>query len=363
MTDVIEFRNVSKSYHNHAVIKNFNLKIQADSFSVILGAPGSGKSVLLRILTGLEKPNIGEIYLRGVPAESLSPGERNIGYIPQSFALYPHYKIYDNIAYPLALSGASKKEIDQVVQRTAEMLRITKLLNKTPDQLSGGEKQRVAIARGIAKQTDIFVFDDPLTGLDFKLREQLFDDLKNLQDTLKATFVYISSDALEALILARQIGILYDGTCVESGDLVSVYNTPSNSHTMEMLGFPKSNVVPGKLMKKDGKDFCQTDIFSFPVRLDQPATDTVSVGFRPQNVILNAPAGQALLSASAKILLKEDLGGELVVHLSIGDHKITSVVRQDHLGDLGEESTKIGLDPSNALVFESTSGRRIGQGA
>lgn len=363
MTAAIEFRNVSKLYHRQELLKNLNLKIEAGQFAVVLGAPGCGKSVILRLLTGLEKPTSGEICLRNINAEKMSPGERNIGYIPQSFALYPHYKIYDNIAYPLKLSGTPKPEIDRVVRQTAEMLHITKLLNKTPDQLSGGEKQRVAIARGIAKKTDIFVFDDPLTGLDFKLREQLFDDLKNMQDTLKATFVYTTSDALEALILARYISILYDGTCVESGELEPVYALPSNAHTMEILGFPKANIITGKLIKKDGQDFCQTAIFTFPVRLDQPASDSVTVGFRSQNLIMNASANNGLVTNKAQILLKEDLGGELVVHLLVNDHKLTSVIRHDEIRDLSEDSTTIGLKPSDALVFEPTTGRRIGRGA
>ncbi|TLN27505.1 ABC transporter ATP-binding protein [bacterium] len=363
MTTAIEFRNVCQSYRRKEVLNGLDLKIEAGSFSVILGAPGCGKSVVLRLLAGLEKPKSGEVYLRGVDAAKLSPGERNIGYTPQSFALYPNYKVYDNIAYPLTLAGETKAEIDRVVRQTADMLHITKLLNKLPNQLSGGEKQRVAIARGIAKKTDIFVFDDPLTGLDFKLREQLFDDLKNMQDTLKATFIYTTSDSLEALMLAKDINILDGCRCVEAGPLETVYAHPANAHSMELLGFPKANMLPGSMIKVDGQDVCETLIGAFPVRLEEAPCKEVLVGIRPQHLQLEAKAAPGWITSPARIVLKEDLGGELVVHLQVGEQMLLSVIRQDEVRGLSEESTTIGIQPADVLVFEPGSGRRMGQGA
>lgn len=363
MTAAIEFRNVTKSYRHKEVLKGLDLTIEGGSFSVILGAPGCGKSVILRLLAGLEKANSGDIFLRGVDAAKLSPGERNIGYTPQSFALYPNYKVYDNIAYPLSLAGESKAEIDRVVNNCAEMLHITKLLKKSPDQLSGGEKQRVAIARGIAKKTDIFVFDDPLTGLDFKLREQLFDDLKNMQETLKATFIYTTSDALEALILAQTVSVLHDGRCVESGMLEPVFDAPENAHSMELLGFPKTNMVQGKVVRENGRSYCQTEIATIPVSLTESDCETAVVGIRPQHVKLDVSANSGLVTSPAKIMLKEDLGGELLVHLKINDHPVLAVARQDEINTLSEDSTTIGIKPSDVLIFDPTTGRRIGQGA
>lgn len=362
MTIAIEFDNIIKSYHRKEVLSGLDLKIENGSFAVILGAPGSGKSVVVRLLTGLEKPNSGKIFLREVDAAKMSPGERNIGYIPQSFALYPNYKVYDNIAYPLTLAGAPKKEIEKMVHQTAEMMHITQLLGKTPDQLSGGEKQRVAIARGIAKKTDLFVFDDPLTGLDFKLREQLFDDLKNMQDALKATFLYTTSDSLEALILAQKINVLYKGRCVEAGSLEAVFTTPANAYTMEVLGFPKTNMMQGTMIKKDGQDYCQIDIGTFPVRLDEPSGDTVIVGIRPQHVILEATVESGLVVSPAQIVLREDQGGELVIHLKVNNHPVMSVVRYDEIHGLNEDFITIGIRPTDILIFELTTGRRIGQG-
>jgi ABC-type sugar transport system ATPase subunit len=201
----IELHGVCKAYKNKPILHNLDLTINAGSFTVIFGGPASGKSVLLRLIMGLEKPDRGQILIRDTDAAHLLPAERNIGYIPQSFALYPHFSVYDNIAYPLTLARMDKASIKARVEDAANRLKISALLGKKPNQLSGGEKQRVAIARGIVKETEIFIFDDPLTGLDFKLREQLFDDFKRLREAMDATFVYTTSDALEALMMADEI--------------------------------------------------------------------------------------------------------------------------------------------------------------
>jgi ABC-type sugar transport system ATPase subunit len=221
-----EFQSVSQIYHHETVLKNISMKIDSGEFAVIYGPPGCGKSVLLRLLTGLETPTEGKIFMREEDVTGVPSGERSIGYVPQSFALYPHFKVYDNISYPLRLIGEKKAKIDEAVKSAASMLRITPLLEKYPDQLSGGEKQRVALARGITKKTGIYVFDDPLSGLDFKLREQLIDDLKQMQESLGATFIYTTSDTLEAMMLAEQIFILDKGRIIENGSLVVLYYSP-----------------------------------------------------------------------------------------------------------------------------------------
>jgi ABC-type sugar transport system ATPase subunit len=301
-------------------------------------------------------------------ARNLDPGERNIGYVPQSFALYPHYRVHDNIAYPLALMKVPKSEIEPTVRQVAEQLRISPLLGKHPDQLSGGEKQRVALARGIVKHTEIYVLDDPLTGLDFKLREQLFDDLKQMQESLEATFVYTTSDPLETLALADQVAILDGGRIVEAGSIESVYREPQHIRTMELLGFPSSNRLTGDLRLQSGQVRCRTNLFDFPVHLDHPRDlpaegEKVHIVIRPQEILFGVGNQNGLLKCQAQVMLREDLGGEVVVYLEVAKTSLKTVVphTKDHL--ISDDVLTIGVRPSAVAVFEGETGQRIGQGA
>jgi ABC-type sugar transport system ATPase subunit len=329
---------------------------------VILGAPASGKSTVLRLLTGLEKPDSGTIWLRGENATTTPPGQRNIGYVPQSFALYPHYTVFDNIGYPLTLLGYAKSQVKPVVESAAEQLRITHLLKKKPDQCSGGEKQRVAIARGIVKNTNIFIMDDPLTGLDFKLRERLFDDLRQMKEDLNATFIYTTSDPLEALMLAEQVCILDGGHIVENGDLEAVYADPAHARTMALLGFPEANEYPGELTSDQR---CHTALFDFDAALSAPIQDRigVTVAVRPQDIVINPTADDSLLRCPAEITLVEDLGSELIIYLEAKGLSLVAVGRSSDYEDLTEGEAEIGIHPQRLYLYAQTDGRSIGRGA
>ncbi len=363
----VEFRGVKKEYHGKPTLTGVDLAIESGTFAVIFGSPGCGKSVILRLLTGLEKPTAGQILMRGVDVTKTSPGERNIGYVPQMFALYPHYKVYDNIAYPLNLMGLPRREIDPIVQQVADLLRITRLLDKRPDQLSGGEKQRVAIARGIVKKTDIYVLDDPLTGLDFKLREQLFDDMKDMQAALQATFLYTTSDPLEALILAEQIHVMDGGRIVESGATEEIYRNPRHVRTMALLGFPTANLLSGSLYAKNGQIWCKSPLFEFPVKPFRPDSlsdgQPVSIAIRPQSVRINPGRTDGMVSGQARVTLQEDLGGELVVHLSVANTPLVAVARLDEPQLISGNLETIGVPSSEIVIYSEDGGQRLGQGA
>lgn len=364
----VEFRDISKEYRGQSVLEGIDFAVESGTFTVVFGGPGCGKSVVLRLMTGLEKPTSGRVFMREVDVTNVAPGERNIGYVPQMFALYPHFKVYDNIAYPLRLMGLPAQEVDPIVQRTAEMLRISPLLGKSPDQLSGGEKQRVALARGIVKQTNIYVLDDPLTGLDFKLREQLFDDLQTTQQSLAATFVYTTSDPLEALMLAENIVVLDDGHVVEAGRLDDVYTNPQHVRTMELLGFPSANLLPGSIQARAGQTWCKTDLVEFPVHAAesvQPFAEgqEVIVAVRPQMLKLNPEQQEKLCTFPASVVLREDLGGELVVHLNANDTPLVSVVRHDESHLIADRDVIVGVEAPAFVLFAVGTGKRIGQGA
>lgn len=362
--NAVEFHGVSKAYGKQTVLQDVNFAIKENTFSVIFGPPACGKSVLLRLLAGLEKIDDGQVFLRGVEMKRVAAGERNIGYVPQSFALYPHQKVYDNIAYSLKLMGVPKDRIDLVVRQTADLLKISPLLEKRPAQLSGGEKQRVAIARGVVKDTNIFVLDDPLTGLDFKLREHLFDDLKQMQETLQATFIYTTSDPLETLMLADQVIVLDDGGVIEAGTLAQVYANPGHIRTMTLLGFPPASMFNGNLSTQDNQVRCQTEFADFPVQLNDEATSVkdVWVAVRPQDIKLNLEQTSGQITQQAQIVLQEDLGGEQVVYLETNGLSLVSVIPYDDMQQVSNGQVTISIQPDTLILYHTKTGHRIGQG-
>jgi len=364
----VEFKEITKEYRGQPVLKGIDFSVKSGTFTVIFGGPGCGKSVVLRLMTGLEKPSVGRVFMREKDVTDIAPGERNIGYVPQMFALYPHYKVYDNIVYPLRLTGLQRKEADPLVYQTAEMLHIIPLLDKFPDQLSGGEKQRVALARGIVKQTDIYVLDDPLSGLDFKLREKLFDELLETQKSLNSTFIYTTSDPLETLILAEDIIVLDSGRVVETGSLDQVYTEPQHVRTMELLDFPNTNVLKGSLYTRGGQVWCDTGLVEFPVEITR-STDVftegqrVSVAVRSQNLKLNPEQTEDMFTFLAEVVLREDLGGELLVHLDSNGSKLLSVIRHDEAHLLSNGQVTVAVSAPAFLLYSLESGKRIGKGA
>lgn len=364
----VAFERVAKSYGTIEVLRNISLLVPPGAFTVLYGPPASGKSILMRILMGLETPTAGRVFLRDQDVTAVASAERNIGYIPQSFALYPHYSVRENIAYPLKLSGVSERDAGPVVDHAAEMLRITDLLTKRPDQLSGGQKQRVAIARGLAKQTDIFLFDDPLAGLDFKLREQLVEDLRELQQEWRATFLYATSDAIEALTLADQLAVLDDGVIVEEGPPEEIYRNPSHQRSMALVGFPPANFLPGRIEAMADGAICRTQLFALPVRLSDGGDGSdVIVGIRPEAVVIeedsqSAHEQPAKLRIEGRINLREDLGGEEIVYVDCGGFSLTLVDRHHRQRDDLDARVIVGISPGDVLVFDAASGSRLGHG-
>lgn len=361
---IIELRHITKSYGTKAVLRDLNLTVEPGDFTVIFGLPNSGKSVLVRLLTGLEAPDAGQIVLRGNDVTALDPGVRNIGYVPQAFALYPHFTVRANISYPLDLAGVPKAQVEPKVQRVAHLLGIADLLDRKPDQLSGGQKQRVAVARGLVKQTDVYVLDDPLAGLDFKLRERLIDDLRRTQEVLEATFIYITSDAIEALMLARTLAVLSGGEIVESGPPERLYHAPARVETMRYVAFPQANLLRGVLIANGARTAVRTPLFEVALDGDAGgASDAdVQVAIRPEKMRIGGVPGG--LELRGKVLLREDLGGEDIIYCDIDGHQLATMLRADEQvaqqADI-DQSVLIGLHPSDLVVFAGN--RRIGCGA
>jgi len=353
---IVEFQSVTKKYGGTAVLNELDLVIEKGDFMVVFGLPGCGKSVLVRLLMGLDKPDSGKILLRGDDVRNIRPGFRNIGYIPQSFALINHMDIYKNIAYPLKLQRISKDEIKKEVHRVAKMLDIDDLLEKKPAQTSGGQKQRIAIARGLIKRSDIYVFDDPLVGLDFKLREKIVDDLRNLRGLEDTTFIYTTSDSLETFQLAEKATLLDGGKVIESTDPFSLYMKPQREESMRILGFPTSNMLEASLESNR----IHTNGFSFTIPEHKCKATEIIVGIRPEHISMQQKNSDDL-KLDTTVALREDLGGEEIVYLDCADITLTMMAwhyeEKDAL-ELGKPLT-VYVARENIICFDADTKERL----
>ena len=355
MAAIIELKNLNKTYRGkETLMDGLNLTVENKDFKVVFGLPGCGKSVLMRIIMGLERPDRGEVYLRGREVSNVNPGEHNIGYVPQSFALFPHQTVYQNIAYPLTIQKRPKDEIDAEVHRVAKMLSIEDLLGKKPEQTSGGQKQRIAIARGIIKHTDLYIFDDPFVGLDFKLREQLVYDLRDLQQKLDTTFVYTTSDSSEALQLSKSISILHSGRVMETSDPFTLYDAPQCADSMRILGFPNANMLEGRIER----GALITDAFTVE-GIGKPDGNVI-VGIRPEHFTLE-DGGEKVFTFKATVSLREDLGGEEIVYFDAGNLTMTMMSWHTeglHEPELGEKIT-VRVEMKNIICFDAATKSRL----
>lgn len=380
----IELRGLAKRYGRKTVLDGLDLVLPPGQFSVVLGPPAGGKSVLMRLLIGLEQPDAGHIFFRGEDVTARSAGERYFGYVPQSFALYPHYTVYENIAYPLTLARRPAADIRRRVQEIAARLRIDHLLQKMPNLISGGEKQRVALARGVIRDAPVYVLDDPLVGLDFKLREQLFTDLRDMlaSSAHGSTFVYTTSDPLETLAMADRVFVLDRGRVVDGGPVDEIYERPGHLRAFQLLGYPTANTFPGQALAgpAPGTLRCRTALGDFTLEpTPGAATDgvprdgqAVTVGVRPEHlsVSFDPPADPAsaggCLEFTAAETLRENLGAEQLLYLDANGMPLVACW-SDPSRPLPPEragnTLTVRIPPAALNVFDPADGHRLGQGA
>ena len=356
---LVEFSSISKAFGKDEVLVDLDWAVEEGEFAVLFGQGATGKSVLLRTLVGLETPDAGDVTIRGVDAATLKPGDRRIGYVPQSFALFPDKTIFDNIAYPLQVQKIDAALQKSAVERVAALLDISELLDRLPSQLSGGQKQRVAIARGMAPDTEVYVLDDPLVGLDFKLREKLIDDLRKTREALGATFLYATSEATEALSLASKVAVLADGKIVEYGPPLDVYASPQALASMSHMCFPATNQLPADVSATG----LESVWGSIGVELDQKVESDIVAMVRPEHIDLAVPDGSRPIGGLAKVMLREDLGAEEIVYLESEGANLVALVRAD-AADLESlvlgNTVSFGISAESVLLFAD--GHRVGHG-
>jgi multiple sugar transport system ATP-binding protein len=314
----LALRHVSKRFGRQTVIDDISLTIRDREFAVLVGPSGCGKSTLLRLIAGLETPTTGEIWISGECVNDLAPRERGVAMVFQSYALYPHMTVYDNIAFGLTQMRMGRADINQRVRKAADRLQIADLLSRKPKELSGGQRQRVAIGRAIVREPRLFLFDEPLSNLDASLRTQMRLEFMKLHRELGTTIVYVTHDQAEAMTLASQIVVLRDGRIEQVGSPLDVYDRPRNRFVASFIGSPTMNTIACRLEAADARGACIVTAdgsrLAIPVDARSIAPNsTITLGVRPEHVHASGP-GPTLC---ATVTAVERLGNESLIHATL----------------------------------------------
>ena len=357
----VELKNVSKSFGSVRVIESVDLTIGDGEFVVFVGASGSGKSTLLRMIAGLEQVSGGDVLIDGKDVTFEEPSERGIAMVFQSYALYPHMNVYDNIAFNLKLAHFKREEIDKRVKEAARILRLNELLSRSPAQLSGGQRQRVAIGRAIVRNPKVFLFDEPLSNLDAALRVQMRLEIERLHRELGTTMIYVTHDQVEAMTLADRIVALEAGRIQQVGPPLELYSRPSNLFVAGFIGSPKMNLMPAKVVNAvGGKATVRLDA-SAGTRFDLgagplSAGDAVTVGVRPEALQIfteGAALAGGLAGLPAKVESVERLGNITFAYLDAGTPELITVQVMGPTALSSGQMVQVGLAPSQVYVFDA----------
>ena len=366
----IDIEQLEKTYPGAetATIKGANLSIQDKEFIVLVGPSGCGKSTLLRMIAGLEEITDGSLLIDGERMNELSPKDRDIAMVFQNYALYPHMTVFDNMAFGLKLRKTPKEEIKEKVEHAAKILDISHLLERRPKDMSGGQRQRVAIGRSIVRDPKVFLFDEPLSNLDAKLRVQMRAEIKKLHRTLDATIVYVTHDQIEAMTMGDRIVVLKDGIVQQFDSPMNLFNNPQNKFVAGFIGSPSMNFLPGIISHDKEVNFISEDLkFVVPKDL-RPSLKPfdgkeVIFGFRPEYIYDKAVEKTKRLSEDMEIIIDslEPIGSETFVYFHYkGNPKHTFCFRSDsrHQYAIGESVT-IGVDIDRLRFFDGKTENRI----
>jgi multiple sugar transport system ATP-binding protein len=346
---MITLKNVRKFYGSVEVIKDVDITVEEGEFAVFVGPSGCGKSTLLRMIAGLEGIDQGDLILNGTRINEVPPDKRGIAMVFQSYALYPHMTVAENIGFSLSLKKVPQAEINRQVGEVAEILQLTDYLARRPGALSGGQRQRVAIGRAIIKKPSLILFDEPLSNLDSALRVQMRAELQRLHRELQATVVYVTHDQVEAMTMADRIVVLNAGQVAQAGPPMDLYHKPDNEFVATFIGSPKMNVVPATATRVAGGLHLESPI---GLQLDLPISGPsgeVRVGVRPENFRL---AGDGQGNLTAEVVIVERLGVE--TYLTVGSPQNPIVVRTE--GDLAirpGDRISLAVDTAAVHLFDS----------
>ena len=360
-------KNITKRFDEVVAVDNVNLEIADREFLVLVGPSGCGKTTTLRMIAGLEEITEGEIYINDQLVNKLAPKDRNIAMVFQSYALYPHMKVFDNMGFGLKMRKVPKEEMKGRVKKAAEILGIEDLLERKPRQLSGGQRQRVALGRAIVRDPEVFLFDEPLSNLDAKLRVQMRTELKKLHDRLQATVVYVTHDQVEAMTMGDRIVVMKDGVVQQVGTPLELYNRPANLFVAGFIGSPAMNFIPCQLFEEDSRLSIDTGDFKIVLpewiasKLESTEEKEFVFGIRPEDMYEKGLGQEPSVErpvVKAEVNVVEPLGKEISLDVSTGANSLTALLSADTKAK-PHQDIHLTLNMDKAHLFRREGGEAI----
>ncbi len=366
MAEVI-LRNITKTYSdNTKAVANVNITIADQEFIVFVGPSGCGKTTTLRMIAGLEEISEGEILIDGKVINNISPKDRDIAMVFQNYALYPHMTVFENLAFGLKIRKLDRDEIDKRVKKAAKILGLEKYLNKKPKALSGGQRQRVAVGRAIVRNPKVFLFDEPLSNLDAKLRVQMRSEISRLHKELHATIIYVTHDQVEAMTMGDRIVVMKDGSVQQIDTPLKLYNQPFNKFVAEFIGSPSMNFIKGEIVKIEEQLFFESALknlrFTIPTEFQHSLINYTSkkvwLGIRPEDLNLIISEDNLLETQSnirSEIRLIEPLGNQTLIYINFEDQQLVAVYNGfiDNLRDNNVQNFSINLKKVHFFDFQT----------
>jgi multiple sugar transport system ATP-binding protein len=360
----IYLENVTKVFNQKiTAVDNLSLEIPDGEFFVLVGPSGCGKSTVMRIIAGLEDATSGKVYIGDRMVNDVQPKDRNVAMVFQNYALYPHMSAFDNMAFGLKLRKTPKAEIKTRVEQAATILNIDHLLQRKPKELSGGERQRIAVGRAIVRNPLVFLFDEPLSNIDAKLRVQMRAELSRLHQRLKTTTFYVTHDQVEAMTLGERIGVMKDGKLHQIDKAIKLYNEPVNKFVAGFIGSPPINFIDGLIQYGDNIKFASKGLNitlpdSFKTKLKDYINKGVTLGVRPEDIIYQK-TGWDLPSFNAKVEVIEPMGNETVTYLDISAEKLLIARFHSQFSGVRGENLDFYINADNIHFFDKTTEKRI----
>ncbi len=348
----VNLRGVFKSFGSTRVVHGVDISIADGEFCVLVGPSGCGKSTLLRMIAGLEEISGGEIEIGSRVVNKVPPKERDIAMVFQNYALYPHMTVFDNMAFSMKLAGESREKMRQRVEVAANILGLMEYLDRFPRQLSGGQRQRVAMGRAIVRDPQVFLFDEPLSNLDAKLRVQMRTEIKELHQRLTTTSIYVTHDQIEAMTMADKIVVMNAGKVEQIGSPLGLYDNPANLFVAGFIGSPSMNFLKGQLVRSGAGlqvKLADGSMFPAPESTTQEGREVI-VGVRPEHLLVRSDG------VPAQVVVVEPTGADTQIFCKVGGTEVSAVVRERHEFKPGET---IRLFPENTFLFDPSTGARL----